>query len=116
MAPHNLAGRPHPPLPHPSSQPRINASSHEQPLRGNPHATHLVPVNDESQHSLWPTFADAPADWIPRSQQVPQDRQPARCPSPPRLVGDVRGEKGSSSTTTGRPIPRRHLSPDGASG
>jgi uncharacterized protein YbdZ (MbtH family) len=25
--------------------------------------TSLVLVNDEDQHSLWPTFADAPAGW-----------------------------------------------------
>jgi MbtH protein len=26
-------------------------------------ATFLVLVNDEDQHSLWPTFADTPAGW-----------------------------------------------------
>ncbi|MEU7182800.1 MbtH family protein [Streptomyces celluloflavus] len=26
-------------------------------------ATFLVLVNDEGQHSLWPTFADVPAGW-----------------------------------------------------
>jgi uncharacterized protein YbdZ (MbtH family) len=26
-------------------------------------ATFLVLVNDEDQHSLWPTFADLPAGW-----------------------------------------------------
>ena len=25
--------------------------------------TFLVVVNDEDQHSLWPTFADVPAGW-----------------------------------------------------
>ena len=26
-------------------------------------ATYLVLVNDENQHSLWPSFADVPAGW-----------------------------------------------------
>jgi len=28
-----------------------------------PDTTYLVLVNDEGQHSLWPTFADVPAGW-----------------------------------------------------
>ncbi|AYG64355.1 MULTISPECIES: MbtH family protein [Rhizobium] len=28
-----------------------------------PHATFLVLVNDEGQHSLWPEFVDVPAGW-----------------------------------------------------
>ncbi|GAA2603924.1 MbtH family protein [Streptomyces axinellae] len=28
-----------------------------------PEGTYLVLVNDEGQHSLWPSFADAPAGW-----------------------------------------------------
>ena len=27
-------------------------------------ATYLVLVNDEGQHSLWPSFADVPAGWV----------------------------------------------------
>ncbi|MFI8194543.1 MbtH family protein [Streptomyces sp. NPDC085946] len=29
----------------------------------NPEATYLVLVNDEGQHSLWPSFAEVPAGW-----------------------------------------------------
>ncbi|MFF3272717.1 MbtH family protein [Streptomyces chrestomyceticus] len=29
----------------------------------NPDSTYLVLVNDEGQHSLWPSFADVPAGW-----------------------------------------------------
>ncbi|GGY37546.1 MbtH family protein [Streptomyces djakartensis] len=29
----------------------------------NPEGTYLVLVNDEGQHSLWPSFADVPAGW-----------------------------------------------------
>jgi MbtH protein len=29
----------------------------------NPEGTFHVLVNDEGQHSLWPTFADVPAGW-----------------------------------------------------
>ncbi|ANJ11299.1 protein mbtH [Streptomyces parvulus] len=29
----------------------------------NPDATFLVLVNDEGQHSLWPSFAEVPAGW-----------------------------------------------------
>lgn len=28
-----------------------------------PEANYLVLVNDEGQHSLWPTFIDVPAGW-----------------------------------------------------
>lgn len=28
-----------------------------------PDATYLVLVNDEEQHSLWPSFAEVPAGW-----------------------------------------------------
>lgn len=28
-----------------------------------PDASYLVLVNDEGQHSLWPTFIDVPAGW-----------------------------------------------------
>lgn len=28
-----------------------------------PDADYLVLVNDENQHSLWPTFVDVPAGW-----------------------------------------------------
>lgn len=28
-----------------------------------PDAAYLVLVNDEGQHSLWPSFADVPAGW-----------------------------------------------------
>ncbi|SOD60065.1 MbtH protein [Streptomyces zhaozhouensis] len=28
-----------------------------------PEGTYLVLVNDEGQHSLWPTFAEVPAGW-----------------------------------------------------
>ncbi|MDT7843438.1 MbtH family protein [Streptomyces justiciae] len=29
----------------------------------NPDGTFLVLVNDEGQHSLWPSFAEVPAGW-----------------------------------------------------
>jgi MbtH protein len=29
-----------------------------------PDGTFLVLVNDEQQHSLWPSFADVPAGWV----------------------------------------------------
>ncbi|MFJ2116221.1 MULTISPECIES: MbtH family protein [unclassified Streptomyces] len=29
----------------------------------NPDGTYYVLVNDEGQHSLWPSFADVPAGW-----------------------------------------------------
>jgi MbtH protein len=29
----------------------------------NPEGTYLVLVNDEGQHSLWPSFAEVPAGW-----------------------------------------------------
>ncbi|MFF8827905.1 MbtH family protein [Streptomyces sp. NPDC015131] len=28
-----------------------------------PQGTYLVLVNDENQHSLWPSFAEVPAGW-----------------------------------------------------
>ncbi|MFG2572648.1 MbtH family protein [Streptomyces sp. NBC_00704] len=28
-----------------------------------PEGTYVVLVNDEGQHSLWPTFVDVPAGW-----------------------------------------------------
>jgi MbtH protein len=37
------------------------------------HGTYLVVVNDENQHSLWPSFADAPAGW--RNAFGPAPRQ-----------------------------------------
>ena len=36
--------------------------------------TFLVLVNDEGQHSLWPTFADVPAGW--QTVHGPDGRQP----------------------------------------
>jgi MbtH protein len=30
-----------------------------------PQGRFLVLVNDENQHSLWPSFAEVPAGWIP---------------------------------------------------
>jgi uncharacterized protein YbdZ (MbtH family) len=36
--------------------------SREQPLRGQDGA-HIVLVNSEGQHSLWPSFAEIPAGW-----------------------------------------------------
>ncbi|MEU7564666.1 MbtH family protein [Streptomyces fradiae] len=39
-------------------------------------ATYLVLVNDEGQHSLWPSFAEVPAGWetvlaeVPRAEAV----------------------------------------------
>ncbi|MCQ9130103.1 MULTISPECIES: MbtH family protein [Streptomyces] len=29
-----------------------------------PEGTYVVLVNDEGQHSLWPTFVDVPAGWL----------------------------------------------------
>ncbi|UKY54856.1 MbtH family protein [Streptomyces inhibens] len=29
----------------------------------NPESTYLVLVNDEGQHSLWPSFVEVPAGW-----------------------------------------------------
>lgn len=31
----------------------------------NPDGTYKVLVNDENQHSLWPTFVEVPAGWTP---------------------------------------------------
>ena len=50
----------------------INASAHIDEMSGEPvsinpfdddDGSFLVLVNDEEQHSLWPTFADVPAGW-----------------------------------------------------
>lgn len=38
-----------------------------------PDGTYLVLVNDENQHSLWPSFVDVPAGW--RTVFGPGDRQ-----------------------------------------
>ncbi|GAA2489799.1 MbtH family protein [Streptomyces sp. NPDC059506] len=38
----------------------------------NPDGTYLVLVNDEGQHSLWPSFADVPAGWT--TVHGPDDR------------------------------------------
>lgn len=38
-----------------------------------PDGTYLVLVNDENQHSLWPSFVDVPAGW--RTVHGPADRQ-----------------------------------------
>jgi MbtH protein len=39
----------------------------------NPDGVYLVLVNDENQHSLWPSFAEVPAGWTvvhgPESRQ-----------------------------------------------
>lgn len=38
-----------------------------------PEATYLVLVNDEGQHSLWPSFAEVPAGWsvaLPESDRA----------------------------------------------
>ncbi|QWF84500.1 MbtH family protein [Amycolatopsis sp. CA-230715] len=39
-----------------------------------PEGTFLVLVNDEGQHSLWPSFAEVPAGW--RTVYGPDDREP----------------------------------------
>ncbi|MEW2045161.1 MbtH family protein [Streptomyces sp. NBC_00377] len=40
----------------------------------NPDGTFLVLVNDENQHSLWPSFAEVPAGWtVARPQGSRQD-------------------------------------------
>ncbi len=41
----------------------------------NPDATYLVLINDEGQHSLWPSFAEAPAGWTVALPET--DRQSA---------------------------------------
>jgi len=38
-------------------------------------STYLVLVNDEGQHSLWPTFVDVPAGWTTALPET--DRQAA---------------------------------------
>lgn len=40
-----------------------------------PDGTYLVLVNDEGQHSLWPSFADVPDGWVVALEQT--DRQTA---------------------------------------
>ncbi|WP_370949846.1 MbtH family protein [Amycolatopsis sp. cg5] len=40
-----------------------------------PDATYLVLVNDEGQHSLWPSFAPVPAGWTVALAET--DRQSA---------------------------------------
>ncbi|MFF3326333.1 MbtH family protein [Streptomyces sp. NPDC002889] len=39
----------------------------------NPDGTYLVLVNDEGQHSLWPSFAEVPAGWTVAAAET--DRQ-----------------------------------------
>ncbi|MFH9349074.1 MbtH family protein [Kitasatospora sp. NPDC017646] len=41
----------------------------------NPDGTYLVLVNDEGQHSLWPSFAETPAGWTVALPET--DRQAA---------------------------------------
>ncbi|MCX5412760.1 MbtH family protein [Streptomyces sp. NBC_00059] len=41
----------------------------------NPDGTYLVLVNDEDQHSLWPSFAEVPAGWTVALPET--DRQSA---------------------------------------
>ncbi|RKT12177.1 MbtH protein [Streptomyces sp. 1114.5] len=41
----------------------------------NPDGTYLVLVNDEGQHSLWPSFAETPAGWTVALTET--DRQSA---------------------------------------
>jgi len=38
-----------------------------------PDSTYLVLVNEENQHSLWPSFVDVPPGW--RTAHGPTDRQ-----------------------------------------
>jgi len=38
-----------------------------------PEGTFLVVVNEENQHSLWPSFADVPAGWT--TAHGPTDRE-----------------------------------------
>ncbi|MFJ9113818.1 MbtH family protein [Streptomyces sp. NPDC102283] len=35
----------------------------------NPDGTYLVLINDEGQHSLWPSFIDVPAGWTVVKQE-----------------------------------------------
>ncbi|KPC64234.1 MbtH family protein [Streptomyces chattanoogensis] len=35
----------------------------------NPDGTYLVLINDEGQHSLWPSFIDVPAGWTVAKQE-----------------------------------------------
>jgi MbtH protein len=39
----------------------------------NPDGEFLVLVNDEGQHSLWPTFADVPPGWHVRHEKDTRD-------------------------------------------
>ena len=40
-----------------------------------PDGTYLVLVNDEGQHSLWPSFVDVPAGWtIALGESSPRQR------------------------------------------
>ncbi|GAB2731692.1 MbtH family protein [Kitasatospora kifunensis] len=41
----------------------------------NPDGTYLVLVNDEGQHSLWPSFAETPEGWVVALPET--DRQSA---------------------------------------
>ncbi|MFI6700905.1 MbtH family protein [Streptomyces sp. NPDC050509] len=41
----------------------------------NPDGTYLVLINDEDQHSLWPSFAEVPAGWTVALPET--DRQSA---------------------------------------
>jgi MbtH protein/glycopeptidolipid biosynthesis protein len=45
----------------------MSTRPHGEPMSINPfdddNGTFVVLVNDEEQHSLWPTFADVPAGW-----------------------------------------------------
>ena len=38
-----------------------------------PDATYLVLVNDEGQHSLWPSFAEVPPGWTTVLTESPRD-------------------------------------------
>ncbi|MEU1179841.1 MbtH family protein [Streptomyces sp. NPDC005820] len=41
---------------------------------GKPDGTFLVLVNDENQHSLWPSYAEVPAGWtVARAEGSRQD-------------------------------------------
>ncbi|POM23363.1 MbtH-like protein [Actinomadura rubteroloni] len=38
-----------------------------------PEGTYLVLVNDEGQHSLWPSFAEVPAGWTVAKSEDTRD-------------------------------------------
>ncbi|MFC0040246.1 MbtH family protein [Actinomadura rayongensis] len=38
-----------------------------------PEGTYLVLVNDEGQHSLWPSFAEVPAGWTVAKSEDSRD-------------------------------------------